>query len=79
MSLIKKDESNNIKNSWLEKKSQKRLKIILKKCRINKNKTRQLYCDLYSYGLEHIEVFKKYQFYLLVSAQLDNFINRKIN
>lgn len=77
MSLIKKDIENNIKQSWLEKKSEKRLRVVLKKLRINQNKLRNIYCDLYSYGLDYKDVFKKYQFYLLVSAQLDNYINRK--
>ena len=77
MSLIKKDIENNIKQSWLEKKSEKRLRVVLKKLRINQNKLRKLYCELYSYGLEYKDVFKKYQFYLLTSAQLDNYITRK--
>jgi len=77
MSLIKKDIENNIKQSWLEKKSEKRLRVVLKKLRINQNKLRNIYCDLYSYDLDYKDVFKKYQFYLLLSAQLDNYISRK--
>lgn len=77
MSLIKKDSNNNIKKSWLEKKSEKRLRVILKKLRINQNKLSNISRDLYSYGLDYKDVFKKYQFYLLASAQLDNYITRK--
>jgi hypothetical protein len=77
MSLIKKDSKNNIKQSWLDKKSEKRLRSVLKKLRINQNKLRNIYFDLRSYGLEYKYVLKKYNFYVLSSAQLDNYITRK--
>jgi hypothetical protein len=78
MSLIKLNAENRIKESWWDKKSIKRLDIILFKSRKNYNTLSNTIDILKSYNLpidENIE--KLYNSWIYRSAQLDNIIYHK--
>lgn len=73
MSLIRLDRPE-----WINKKSTKRLKIILRKCRINYNRLYNTMEVLKSYNLPiDKSVDNLYEAYLLKAATLDNIIFRR--
>lgn len=73
MSLVKLDRED-----WVNKKSTKRLKIILRKCRINYNRLYASMELLKSYNLPADKnIYNLYNEYLLKAATLDNIIFRR--
>lgn len=69
MSLVKLDSLGDARETWYEKKSLKRLKVILKKCKINLNNLEQSLKTLKSHNLPTKEVKELYsKWYIKVLA-----------
>lgn len=67
------------RKGWAEKKSTRRLKVILKKCRENYVKLHGISITLHQYNLPVEEVLTLYHSYVLKAATLDNIIKRRRN
>lgn len=78
MSLIKLNKDNRIKESWWDKKSIKRLEVILFKCRKHYNTLYNTISVLKSHNLPIDEKIENlYLSWVHRSAQLDNIIYHK--
>ncbi|HSE99745.1 MAG TPA: hypothetical protein VLA48_02525 [Nitrososphaeraceae archaeon] len=77
MSLIKLDSKGRIRESWLYKKSTKRLKVILSKSRKNYSDLHEIMKTLHSHNIPINEIGIVYHRHLLNSATLDNIIYRR--
>lgn len=77
MSLVKLDKNGRIRESWAEKKTTKRLKIILKKVRRNKYKLLDMWYDLKYYNLDTIQVEIMWRKYLLLEVMLNTVIRKR--
>ena len=79
MSLIKLDKRGVIRESWAEKKTTKRSKVILKKVSSNKYKLFTMWYSLKSYNLETKEVKRMWEKYLLAEIILNSIIRNREN
>jgi len=79
MSLVKLDKNGRIRESWAEKKTTKRLKIILKKVSSNKNKLFDMWWDLKYYNLETTEVKRMWEKFLLLESMLSRIVNERLS
>lgn len=77
MSLVKLDKNGRIRESWAEKKTTKRLKIILEKVRSNKYKLLDMWYDLKYYNLDTIQVEIMWRKYLLLEVMLNTVIRKR--
>jgi hypothetical protein len=78
MSLVKLDKDGRIKESCAEKKTTKRLKIILKKVSSNKSKLFDMWWDLKYYNLDVTEVKRMWEKFLLLESMLNKVINKRL-
>ena len=72
MSLVK-----LYRKDWADKKSTKRLKTVLKKCRVNYIELYKIMYVLKSYNISTKDVETLYNSWVLKAAQLDNIITRR--
>jgi hypothetical protein len=78
MSLVKLDKNGRVRESWAEKKTTKRLKIILKKVSTNKKKLSDMWRDLKYYNLNTAEVKRMWEKFLLLESMLNKVINERM-
>ena len=78
MSLVKLDKNGRIRESWAEKKTTKRLKIILEKVRKNQSRLFKLERDLKQYGFEATKIHTEWGRFLLLGSALHNIIIRRL-
>jgi hypothetical protein len=79
MSLVKLDKNGRVKESWAEKKTTKRLKIILKKVSSNRSKLFDMWWDLKYYNLDTTEVKRMWEKFLLLESMLSRIANERLS
>lgn len=79
MSLIKLDSRGRLKESWVSKKTTKRLESILKKLRLRYTQLLSIYTICKNYKLPYKEAYNMYIEYIGRAAQLDRYIKKNRN
>ena len=79
MSLVKLNKNGRIRESWAEKRTTKRLKIILKKVSSNRSKLFDMWWDLKYYNLETTEVKRMWEKFLLLESMLSRIANERLS